>query len=81
MDVSSSNTKSCYLKCDNQTIARPEVLTDGPEHFGGHCCIPAPALTRGTACALWWLIPMCDHRVPTEQLEIHGVQGNYLHPS
>lgn len=36
---------------------------------------------RGTACALWWLIPMCDHRVPTEQLEIHGVQGNYLHPS
>lgn len=32
-------------------------------------------------CALWWLILMCDHRVPTEQLEIHYVQGNYLHPS
>lgn len=28
-------------------------------------------------CALWWLIPMCEYRIPTEQLEIHGAQRHY----
>lgn len=53
----------------------------GAEHVGSLGCMPAPALSRVTAYALWWLAPMGDHRAFTELLEIVGHGETYLCPS
>lgn len=53
----------------------------GAEHVSCLGCLPAPAQSRGTACALWWLAPMGDHRAFTGLLEIMGHEETHLHPS